>query len=225
VRYQLSISIDNAGLGALYAGDLAVTIVKGALGEARPIVWQQFQPFEENAVAWTDEYDLFATTTPLQPGEVIFPNSITGGAANRGWTYAFAQGQFAGAPGGPGEAYSVLNRDGRPLGFGLMQRAGANNVPVFAPVAATMLDDGVTGSFLPVDAVLVFVSPLAGGAGLVLGEIPPGALAVALTPARPIATLGYRDATRTFFQIGESAAAEAFEPARAIAARLASTRI
>jgi hypothetical protein len=222
MRYQLTITIDNAGLTALYAADLAIAIVKGVLGEPRPVVWQQFQPFEENAVSWSDDYGLFATATPLQPGAVILPNATTEDAAQMGWTYSFAQGQFTGAPGGPAEGYNALNQAGRTLGFGLMQRAGVNNVPVFAPVGATPLANEMVGVFTPVEAVLVFVAPLS-RPGLVLAEIPATALPVALTPARPVAALGYDDATQTFQVIGETAP-ETFRSPRAIAGRLASKR-
>jgi len=151
------------------------------------------------------------------------PNSKTDGPAQKGWTYRFAQGQFAGAPGGLPQGYNALNRAGRTLGFGLMQQAGVNNVSVFAPLCATEVANDIVGVFLPVEAVVVFVSPLA-SAGLVLEEIPADALAVPPTPARPVAALGYRDATRTFYPIGETAAAETFGSPHAIAGPLASAR-
>ena len=131
----MQISIGNAGLSAIYAANLAVTLARqfAQVVDAASqtiVAWQAFAPLQQNAVTWDDHFYCFATTTPLALGQVIAMNARSELPMQIGVVYEFAQGQFGyGQKAQNAAAYVIANNTpGTIYGFGLAQSAVVNNV-------------------------------------------------------------------------------------------------
>lgn len=148
--------------------------------------------------------------------------SQTGQAVQLGWTYTFAQGMFTGAS-GTGSTFNANNQtSGVGLSFGLAQSAAVNNAPTFSPLNAIPVLFGETAAFTPDETVTIFLSRYS-TPGTVMSQIPSNALTFNLSSQSPNATLGFNDATNTFYLIsgGSSAVASPFHFAQSLARRAA----
>jgi hypothetical protein len=209
MQYALDISIDSAGLQAIYGAGQSVIVAQVVTSIATAsatassgglVAWIAFQPLQSNQVTWAPSYSLYATTTPLAPGAAIAMSSATNGPAQPGWLYTFQNGSFSGAP-GTGTSYEVLNQtSGRSLSFGLACAATVNGTPVTAPASALPVLFNEQASFAPAGSVLIFPSSVSAN-GTFLGAVPLNALAVTLTPSAPTANVGFNDATDEFFLV------------------------
>ena len=76
---SLTISIDSAGLNAIYDAGQSVTLAlqitqmvvsaasaKCAAEASLAVGWLSFSPLQTNTIAWNGQFYGFATTTPLQ---------------------------------------------------------------------------------------------------------------------------------------------------------------
>lgn len=206
-QYSVSIAIDDEGLTTIYDAEQFVTIVKsvqqgvnGAIGAASPyaVVWITFLPFEDNTVAWTDNFYPYATTTPLSPGNAIDVVSQSSVPAQPGFTYTFSDGQFAASP-GTGTIYQIANQTASPpLSFGLAQQAAVNSVACTGPLNALSVLYNELGTFMPTDSIWIFLSGYADG-GVVGGPVPSNALQIVLTAQQPAANVGFNDADNAFY--------------------------
>lgn len=104
----MDIQIDSAGLSAIYAANQSVTLARqvqcfvqtwgtaqAQVASAPPAVaWQAFQPLASNTLDWADQYDCFATTTPLNYGAVLTLNALSAAPMQLGLAEVFSAGQF-----------------------------------------------------------------------------------------------------------------------------------
>ena len=204
MQYQLNISIDAEGLQMIYASGQSVTVVKIVVsnplsGGMLPVAWTAFQPLEENSVTWSENYYIYATTTPIMAGATIVQTSMTPAPVQTGWTYTFINGQFTGAQGGMSDAFNMINQQGNMFNFGLSQQAVINNVPTMAPLNAIPVLNNQLASFTPVQTISVFLSTSYNG-GTVLSQVPYNALTFSFS-SQMAANIGFNDSTNTFYLI------------------------
>jgi hypothetical protein len=211
MQYQVNISIDSTGLTNIYAAGQAVTLVKSVVSQPLvsgnlPVAWINFQPFQQNAVSWVENYNLYATTTALQAGAKIVQTSVTGAPVVTGFVYDFAQGFFTGHQGGASGTFNMNNLQQGMFSFGLSQQAMVNNVPVIAPLNAIPVLYNQMATFTPKENVSIFLSNIIDN-GIVLSQVASNALTVTLTSQSPMANIAFNDSTNTFYLV--AAAAEA----------------
>jgi len=215
MQYGLNISIDSTGLSRIYSSGQAVTIVKSVVSNPvstgnLPVAWISFQPLQENAVTWVENYNIYATTTLLSAGATIVQTSVTGTPVQTGWTYTFGQGQFTGATGGSTLTFNMSNQQQGSFNFGLSQQATVNNITINAPLNAipVLYNEGAT--FTPQENVSIFLSNSVNN-GVVLSQVASNALSVTLTSQNPTANIAFNDANNTFYLVGQTAmTSEAF---------------
>lgn len=208
MQYQLNISIDSKGLGQIYAAGQSVTLVKSVVANPLqsgnlPIAWVSFQPFQQNAITWIENYNLYATTTQLTAGATIVQTSVTGAPVLTNWTYTFAQGQFTGAQGGSASTFNMINQQQGMFSFGLAQQAVVNNVPVIAPLNAVPVLNNESASFTPQENVSIFLSMISNN-GVVLSQVASNALTVTLTSQSATANIGFTDSSNTFYLLASA---------------------
>ncbi len=199
--YSLNINIDPAGLSAIFSANQLVTLVKSVgstPSAAGSVAWVSFHPFENNIVSWNENYLIYGTTTSLQSGAQIVMTSQTATPVQTGFTYTFEQGQFTGGPGGQSGSFNVVNNLMNGINFGLAQTAIVNGLSTLAPLNAVPVNIDETASFTPIETVSIFLSSFENN-GVVISQVAGNALAVELTSASPSASIGFKDATNTFF--------------------------
>lgn len=130
--YQLNININAADLSAVYAAKESIVLIKSVKGE-EPSAWVSFLPFEGNAVAWNDEYSIYATSQTDSSGVII--TSFTEVAALPAQNYNFSNdGSFSQpSPVSIGaNSYQITNQNTSipNLSFGLLQAANVNGTAV-----------------------------------------------------------------------------------------------
>ena len=209
MQYQINLDIDDAGLSKIYGASQSVTLVKSVVSNPLatgnlPIAWLSFQPLESNQIVWVENYFLYASTTVLQSGATINMTSQTGGPVQPGWMYSFAQGQFVSAS-GTGSTFNVDNNTSTgSFNFGLAQQATVNNVSTLAPLNAQAVLYNEEASFTPIETISVFLSSYSNN-GVVISQVASNALTVQLTSQSPTVSLGFNDATNTFYVLNSGA--------------------
>jgi hypothetical protein len=200
----MQIQIGNAGLSAIYAANLAVTLARqfAQVVDAASqtiVAWQAFAPLQQNAVTWDDHFYCFATTTPLALGQVIAMNARSELPMQIGVVYEFAQGQFGyGQKAQNAAAYVIANNTpGTIYGFGLAQSAVVNNVTTLAPFCAAPVLYNQAIYFTPADVVAVFLSSASTGGTILPPPFNPLDVSAGGGAAEPI--VGFNDQTNTFF--------------------------
>jgi hypothetical protein len=217
MQYQVNISIDNAGLQAIYAAGQAVTFVKSVVANPLssgnlPIAWIAFQPFQVNQVSWVENYKLYGTTTQLQAGAQIVMTSMTTQQAQLGWLYTFQNGMFN-AQSGLGNTFNLSNQANTPtlMNFGLSQIANVNGVSVNAPLNSIPVLYNQLATFTPQEQVSVFLSSYEDN-GVVISQVASNALNITLSSQNPTASVGFNDATNTFYLQSSLASAKEDRP-------------
>jgi hypothetical protein len=159
---QLTIRIDSAGLTALAAAGQRVALVKSSTNSAYAVIWQAVSPVGTIVIGWDGGYQVYESTTPIQPEERIGYGSTA--VAVTGYTYPFAGGQFgAGAAGlGPSEV-GIRNNDPQVIMAGvamftggLGQAATVNDQPATGPLDAQAVLSGEVSVSTVSELVLVF---------------------------------------------------------------------
>jgi hypothetical protein len=202
MQYQLTIEIDPEGLQRITELGQCVTLVKRILPDppfygSLPIAWLTLAaPTEISVITWTENYSVYASTTPVQPGATISMPFQTPSAAQPGFTYTLENGVFSPTR-GIGTTFGAANEQGRALAFGLAQAATVNDAPTFAPLNAVPVRNSGHVSFTPIEAISIFLSNP--NYGTVLSEVPPNALIMSLSSVAPAATIGFDDAGGTFY--------------------------
>jgi hypothetical protein len=214
--FTLNINIDGPGLKDIAGSGQRVTLTKkprsfvelkerGAHANQNSVIvaWQAFQPFEFNVVTWDESYSLYATTTPLDTGNIIALNAVTDAPAIPGFIYAFTGGPPNGSP-GEGNTFNLSNQmSSGSFSFGLAQIATVNDSPSeWVPLNASPMLFNETAEFTPTDTVYIFLSSC-GSNGTVIPEVPEKALAITLSSANPTATVTFDDANNAFFLLSQ----------------------
>lgn len=204
--HALNISIDDAGLNAIYGAGQSIALAKGAssivdvqyahVTANRPIAWLVFKPYQVNCVTWTECYAVYASSSPLIAGTPIVANANA--AAQTGLVYVLKHGQFTVAGEGPSDVFTTENQVGNGLSFGLMQQATVNNVSVTTPLCAQPVLYNQSASMAPTTTLSIFLTSVSSG-GTVLYSIPSTALTLTLTKQRPTAALSFNSTTNTFY--------------------------
>ena len=199
MSYQIVTFIDANGLQRILSAGQKVALVKTVKGSASPgnlpVAWIAFSPLIRSEVMWQADYDIYATTTQLQPGAEIIETSRTSGA-RPGSIYTFQNGQFTGDP-GSGDSYTVRNEQPGGFNFGLTQQANVDGRSIMSPVNAVPVLQSQQVSLIPEETVSVFLTSF-GNSGVILSSVPGNALEVNLTAQNPTATLQYSQATGSF---------------------------
>ncbi len=224
MQYQISIAIDDAGLQKIYAAGQSVTLVKSVVANPLssgnlPVAWLAFQPLESNQITWVENYYMYATTTVLQSGATIQMTSQTQAPVQEGWMYTFEQGQFSGSS-GTGDTFNVDNQMSNGFfNFGLAQQATVNNVSTLAPLNAQPVLYNESASFTPIETISIFLSSYSNN-GVVISQVASNALVVQLTSQSPTASVGFNDATNTFYLVSSATRSAADYALRRSRARL-----
>ena len=205
--YEINITIDPTGLTSIYNAKQSVALFKSVqstvgLNHAQtttpcPIAWVVFQPFATNVVTWIESYCVYASTTHLTTGAVIFLTALTS-PAQTGQVYTLQYGSFTVASGGVIGAFTAENQASNGLSFGLVQQATVNNVPVSAPLSAQPVLYNQSAIITPSATLSVFLTSVSAG-GTVLDRVPPSALTVNLTSQLQSVAVGFSDANNTFY--------------------------
>ncbi len=163
------------------------------------VAWQVFQPIENNTVSWIESYSLYATTVPLNNGNVLTLDAVTAAPAIPGFIYTFSGGPLQGAPGKDG-MFNLSNEMGSgSYSFGLAQSATVNNQPTpLAPLNATPMLFNQTAQFTPPTTVAIFLSTCTSN-GTVIPGISANALVIPLSSASSTVNVGFNDDANTFF--------------------------
>jgi hypothetical protein len=199
--YSLTMNIDPAGLSAIYNSGQRVTLVKSVGSSPSNVAWVSFEPYETNTVTWTENYLIYGTTSSIDAGATIVMTSQTAGPVVTGRLYVFTQGQFTGEPGGESGSFDVENEQANGINFGLAQTAKINGTSALAPLNAVTVNANQTASFIPIETVSVYLTSFENN-GVVISSVASNALVVTLTSDSPSATLGFDDASNTFFISG-----------------------
>ncbi len=175
MQYRLNLSIDRAGLWAIYGAGQSVALVRGVVGlvgdDAGVVVaWQAFRPLQNNLIAWNGQYYCFATTSPVRLGQVIRMNVQTTAPMRVGWLYTFENGQFNKTR-DASDTFNVANSTAGAFSLGLAQQAIINNARMTAPLNACPVLYNETASFCPTERVSVFLSSCSVG-GTIIPTLP-----------------------------------------------------
>ncbi|HVZ39315.1 MAG TPA: hypothetical protein VHI13_08570 [Candidatus Kapabacteria bacterium] len=135
-NYELSLQIDPTELAVISAAGMNITLAKPVGGAAPNVIWQSFDPFENNTVSWTEQYGIYAATSTVEHGATISKLS-TFSPAEGGSTYTFLPNaifsQGVATSDVPLTSYRIDNAmpasKYRALTFGLTQPAIINGVP------------------------------------------------------------------------------------------------
>jgi hypothetical protein len=113
-----------------------IIIAKPTKGETPTVAWQSFQPFEENTVAWEEQYGIYVSSTAVTHGAHLTRMSSTAVPAVEQKLYTLeSDAVFSDPPeestGNPG-AFCAENKYGESeaLTFGLFQDATVNGKTV-----------------------------------------------------------------------------------------------
>ncbi|WP_437588275.1 hypothetical protein [Sorangium sp. So ce1000] len=206
-QYQIDISIDSAGLQAIYGAGQRVAVVKGVaslvdaarLAALPPVTvgWLVFQPLQTNQITWTESYAVYASSSALPPGAVIDVGAWSP-AAEPGWIYTLEDGQISAAAGGVADAFTAVNQMRNGFCFGLLQEAVVNGAPVCTPESALPVLYNESAVLAPSASAWIFLTSAASG-GTVLYRVPDTALSLTLTSQSPTATVGFNDHDNTFY--------------------------
>jgi Ca2+-binding RTX toxin-like protein len=200
--FSLFIEFDSQGLEALLEADQTVTIVQ-AVEIGAPVVWVSFEPFSVNEVAWeTDQYSVYASTTFIQNGALIFTRWTQSAAG--GNIYTLSNGLFdTGHPVLAATEFGVFNNDPdfrvggvQMITSGLYQPVLVNGTPTAAPLNALAIPYQDEATFTPLHRVQVFTSSVQ-ESGVVISSVITDALEVDLTQGST-RTIHYDDSTNQF---------------------------
>lgn len=193
-QYQLNIAIDNRGLNALYANGLRVCLMRIVSGV--PIVWQSFQPYQQNVITW-DELRVYGSQTV--PGEgaqlVVWADRVVMGEMT---TYVLTDAGWQTQTGGVAGTNAVVVMNQQPeQTVGLLQYATVNDDRRYAPISAMTHSNGVPALLVPSNDLFLFTSRLATN-GTVAIPPPATALAVSFSGAHPVANVIFDDEAGVF---------------------------
>jgi hypothetical protein len=162
-NYSLNIDISATDLPTILKAGQQVTIVKQPNGPSSLMVaWVAFGPLENNTVAWTENYALYASESQIQAGATIA--MMTDSPATPGQQYVLTQGGVFAPPTPvqlPPNTYAVLNQFGtnpESLTFGLAQTIQVNGTASpDNPIGAMQVLNEETGQFTPLETISVFL--------------------------------------------------------------------
>ncbi|MDD5411194.1 MAG: hypothetical protein PHF31_07235 [Methylobacter sp.] len=208
MQYQLKINISTTGLNNIYAAYQTVTLCKqvtyyvstskAATSVMPSLVWIAFEPLQVNTVIWTNNYSVYASGTALQPGNTISPNSSI--PAQNSMLYTFSDGCFTAGTTGGANTINVANQENSgTYNFGLTQQASINGVSATTPVNCVPILYNEQANFTTSEMVYIFLSSCESGGGIVISQLPTGALTVSLSSQDSSATIGFNDTTNLFY--------------------------
>jgi hypothetical protein len=218
VNFTIDIAIDSTGLATIYGANLTVTLAQPvtatvlstvtrsgqSASDGPPIAWLVFNPLASNQLAFTQTYYLSMTTTPLDVSNTLQTGSMTSAPVQTGLVYAFKNGSIGGpvSTAGVPQAIGLQNQtQGQTYSFGLAQGAKVNGTTQ----PNTMLDAvsvpwNLQASFYPPQSVMIFLSGFT-QSGTVMPYLPSTALSLPLDVSKPNMSVGFNDATNTFYLI------------------------
>jgi len=206
--YLLELLIDAEDLETIKSVDQHIILAKPVADTYIPnVVWQSFDPQQENLVTWFEEYGIYASSTNLRHGSrILKTNSMPYPAQDEAYytfgTDANFHGPYQG-PGAPGQnQYTVINEVPSAhypsLVFGLVQSAVVNDMPAnVRPLNAESVAARQQTTFTPLNSVYVWLqSALA--SGTVVTQIPRNAAIITFSKSDNAQTLKY-DAKQGMF--------------------------
>jgi hypothetical protein len=210
--YTINIAINQQALTQIWQAGQAVNLVrtvhdfagnaaarKRAETSAMAVVWQAFQPFQTNAITWTETFHGFASTTALQIDSSLALSAQTGSALQPGMTSVYKGGHFA--PGGAAadDALALQNASSaNNLAFGLAQSATINaRSSGLAPLCAVAVLAGESAQFFPQNTLLIFISSCRQRGTLI--PMPADGLILSLNGAGRNWNLGFNESSNQFF--------------------------
>jgi hypothetical protein len=214
MQFQLNIQIDSAGVTQIHENAQFITIVKNvnsnplATGNLQ-VAWLSISPFKTNQITWEQSYFMYATTTQLQAGAKITLTSTTDAAVQLGPIYEFFSNLFHPTTQGAPNTYNLLNSGEQSLTFGLAQEATVNGTTVMSPLNATRVGNAQSATFTPIETVSIYLSSFSNN-GVVISQVAGSALVVQLTSQKPVANIGFNNATNSFFLVSQTALDAAF---------------
>ncbi len=165
--YTLNISIDSDSLKIIRGAQQRIILAKPVDGGTPNVAWVAFDPFENNAVTWSEEFGVYASTTEIQHGAEIYKMSQTTFPAQDAAYYSFdGSATFAGPFQGtqaPGRgSYRAINNmpsvDYKSLTFGLQQQARINGrLTAPTPVNAATVLATQQATFTPLTTVYAWL--------------------------------------------------------------------
>ena len=214
MQFQLNIQIDSAGVTQIHQNAQFITIVKNvnsnplATGNLQ-VAWLSISPFKTNQITWEQSYFMYATTTQLQAGARINLTSTTDAAVQLGPIYEFFSNLFHATTQGAPNTYNLLNSGEQSLTFGLAQEATVNGTAVMSPLNATRVGNAQSATFTPIETVSIYLSSFSNN-GVVISQVAGSALVVQLTSQKPVANIGFNNATNSFFLVSQTGLDAAF---------------
>jgi|JI8StandDraft_2_1071088.scaffolds.fasta_scaffold04649_4 hypothetical protein len=173
-NYQLNIVFDTDDLQTIKAAEEKVTLMKKT-NKGKPLAWVAFLPFQNNTVAWEEDYALYASKVTTQSGATIYKLSDVD--ASPMVSYPF---QDYGAFGIPVQdssikkgQYKVVNnyQDEAFLTFGLAQGVQVNGTAFpNRPINASIVPREHDATFIPLTEVVIFLDSQV-TSGMVITEV------------------------------------------------------
>ncbi|HAS43115.1 MAG TPA: hypothetical protein DCS93_21725 [Microscillaceae bacterium] len=163
--YELDLIIDPHDLPLLLAAHMKLTIARQVNQETPQVIWQAFQPFEMNLVAWENEYGIYASSQPREQGSIITTNVAHQYPAHDNVLYTLdANGTFSESTNQPPGAgvFAVVNRippnKFPEMTLGLEQRAiiNGNRTPP-SPLNAMLVPPQSEARFIPQNILYVWM--------------------------------------------------------------------
>lgn len=165
---SIQLLIDPADLHAIRSAHRNIVLARPANdGHSPHVIWQSFTPDEDNTVAWSDDYAVYAANTPLKHGARIFPTRSMPYPAMAAGSYVFTgDARFHGPYSSEGalsdKQFCIYNEvpcaHYPALTFGLAQPALINGVPSnVRPISAQSIAAHQAAVFSPLNTVHIWL--------------------------------------------------------------------
>ena len=206
--YSLKFSIDGQGLQQMMGMSISISrTVKASGGNNMETAWISFQPAMQSTVSWAEDYYIYASTSPAQPGAVISLASTTNSPVQSNQLYTFDQrAVFSSSSAQTGGAFEVSNQQSPSQNWtmGLAQSAHVNGaMKQLAALNAMDVPYATNASFTPTENVSIWLSSFTTD-GTVIAQTSGGALAVSLNPKQTTANIGFDNSMNSFVLKGYS---------------------
>ncbi len=133
-NYELKVAFTNDQLTTLYATGTNVIVAKPTGGSTPNVAWQVFKPLQGNALSWTEEYGIYASTSEVVNGATLNQlSSVPVGAAMAKLYTMEDSGAISGpASGGMANAFALENKYSNKdyMTVGLYQDANVNGTDI-----------------------------------------------------------------------------------------------
>eukprot|EP00731_Ephydatia_muelleri_P014003 Em0007g1313a len=194
--YSIDVDFNATDVQNLNAQGYSLCLSKGtvdsAISDPLPLIWVAKQPFQDNSITWTENYNYYASDSSVQAGANIEQTSYTVDGISLNTPYQFIEGAFqvGGAAQPSATEYVVENDNGAQVILGVSQSVQLDGKTVSSPIFGQSVDNGLQVSYQPQEVISVFLQRKATN-GQMISSTGSQVTIVSLSPANPSAKLTY----------------------------------